>query len=214
VIRIIVGPEREVFNVHKCVLLRETKYQDKESTFFEGCFKHGFKETQQNEITLEDVMPEAFLLVVRWLYSDNIWIVNEPDQFEKQQPHILYQAYILSDRLGIESLQNTIMDGLHRLQTVQQCIVDLKDEALSGDDLPKLLEDYVFDLLVFQLEYSGEEVDIKTLEDVIEAGGERAVRLCRRIRMGPDAISPECAADCRYHLHDRTRRADCRWWGR
>ena len=210
-IRIIVGPQRELFKVHKSILLKEMPTAlGKESTFFEGCLKHDFKETRQNEITLADVMPEVFLLVVRWLYSDNMWDLGEPQPFERQQLYILFAAYILSDRLGIERLQNTIMDELHRIQQFEGYIVDLKDEALDSDDLPELLEDYLLDSLVFQLEHCFNQKEVaKIAEEVLEAGGRRAVRIFQKIRRGADATSPECGPACKYHQHDRTWPAYC-----
>jgi BTB/POZ domain len=145
-IQINVGPEREVFRVHKSILVRE-------STFFEGCLKHNFKESQQNEMTLEDVKPEVFLLVIRWLYIyipqdkedslrhiQHLWSPNWWDDRERT----LYQAYILSDRLGIERLQNHIINELRDIYRWRNSCQNLGDAALNGRDLPLQLEAYFF----------------------------------------------------------------------
>jgi BTB/POZ domain len=209
-IRIIVGAEREVFHVHKCFLDLQMVDRNKKSTFFKGCSEDDFKKAQQVEITLEDVAPEMFLLLVGWLYSDFTWTEGENHPFE-EQPHHLYRACILAGRLGMERLQNIIMDDLLNFHKTHASFMDLRDEVLGRDDLPDQLDGYVLDLMVHQFIQYGKDENVYIVEDVIEAGGHRAIWLFRRIReeernsFGHPILAPAC----KYHLHDHTMPDDC-----
>jgi hypothetical protein len=111
----------------------------------------------------------------------------------------------------MERLQNIIMDDLLNFHKTHASFLDLRDEVLGRNDLPDQLDEYVLDLMVHQFKDYGDEEDVKTVEDVIEAGGHRAIWLFRRKRE-ENSISnghPPLAPACKYHLHDHTMPDDC-----
>jgi hypothetical protein len=151
-----------------------------------------------------------FRLLVGWLHSDFTWNEGENHPFE-EQPHLLYRACILAGRLGMERLQNIIMDDLLSFHKTQTFFLDLRDEVLGRDDLPDQLDEYVLDLMVHRFKDYGDGEDVKTVEDVIEAGGHRAIWLFRRIqeRERKSFGHPILPPACKYHLHDHTTPDDC-----
>ncbi len=95
IILIIVGKQKAKFGVHKKVLVRS-------SAFFEGCFRARMKEAEENTVILPEDDPEAFEIVVDWMYGGR-----------SLQGHLydtLVISYLLADKLFMRDLQNAIID--------------------------------------------------------------------------------------------------------
>ncbi|KAK5092953.1 hypothetical protein LTR70_005183 [Exophiala xenobiotica] len=101
VITVIVGEERKRFGVHKDILCIE-------SDFFAGCLSSGMKEAESKQVELLNDRPEAFGLILNCLY-DSAFRTRAPATPTTTLDSLIH-AWMLADRLLMESGQNAMMD--------------------------------------------------------------------------------------------------------
>jgi len=117
VIKVIIGPDKTTFLVHKDFLCYYSPY-------FAGALREGaFKESETQTVELDHADVEAFGLLVTWLYTQKIPITISPlpkggkdDDDDKPSWNALVHLWILADYLQIPMLQNSAMDEVLRKQ--------------------------------------------------------------------------------------------------
>ncbi len=194
-ILVIVGNNRVEFSVHKRVLTT--------SAFFERCFRAGMKEAHENIATLPEDDPEAFEIVIGWMYGGR--------SLKGHLYNTLVLAYLLADRLFMADLQNAIIDLFRMFVAPEPHIA-----AWIWDTVP---EDCPFrELVLDRLHYSiakfpemyrtpadGSTPDkyAQQLQEILEDGGKLAIALFWRfVEYGqPDLMPPSRLPCCVYHLH-------------
>ncbi|KAF2810464.1 uncharacterized protein BDZ99DRAFT_571037 [Mytilinidion resinicola] len=68
------GPGAEPFHIHRNLIAHWSRY-------FHNAFKGGFREAEEKEITLDDVEPWLFKIVMEWLYTQRLVLENRKEAF-------------------------------------------------------------------------------------------------------------------------------------
>lgn len=111
-VRVLVGPTKSLFNVHKqfvcCV-----------SPFFDAACNSQFKEALDDEVCLPEGKPESFDIFLEWIYTRAIRISKHPpakdDNAEVLQWWIeLTNAYFLAQYLQSAAFGNAVIDFMSR----------------------------------------------------------------------------------------------------
>ncbi|PQE20772.1 BTB POZ-like protein [Rutstroemia sp. NJR-2017a BBW] len=92
-VKIIVGPTKKAFNLHKRLLCASSPY-------FDRAFNGGFMEAGTQELHFQDTTIESFYLVVQFLYTGNIVLFSELNRWEDKMTCIL-QFFISCDRFQL-----------------------------------------------------------------------------------------------------------------
>lgn len=116
IITIYVGPERRVYTAHKDLLIAR-------SPFFEKCLQSGFKEGKQNEVCAEEDVPEAFDLLVIWIYTETVTPLSD-----LARTKAALHAYMLADKYCMITFQNAIVDAMR--ERFAHCYVEIRLLAL------------------------------------------------------------------------------------
>jgi hypothetical protein len=110
----------------------------KRCPYFKRCFDGRFKEAKDKKAALNDVSPDVFDEVLRWIYSG---IVPRPQG--KKSFMSLINAYILADRLCMEELKNSIVTKLCHYSsehlTTTNGIMTLAEKGLADCKLRSFL---------------------------------------------------------------------------
>lgn len=114
------GEERKCFGVHKAILCIE-------SDFFAKCLSSGMKEAESNQVELLHDRPEAFGVILNYLY-DSAFRTRTPSPPPAVLDHLIH-AWMLADRLLMENGQNAILDVI---QAVVLKASDDKKMVLQG----------------------------------------------------------------------------------
>jgi len=64
-VTILVGPQKDTFNIPKDVLCHHSRY-------FDCCLNGAFKEARENQVILEEDSVEAFQLIIHWIFTGNL----------------------------------------------------------------------------------------------------------------------------------------------
>jgi hypothetical protein len=102
-----VGPQKQLFRVHKAILCKKV-------AFFDKMFNGGWKEASNNSATLPEDSPESIDLLIGWVYSNTIrpLTVHGSADTYSWQPVPFWE---LADKLCLPELQDRIMDAWIRL---------------------------------------------------------------------------------------------------
>lgn len=111
--RVIVGEEEKVYNLHKVYL---THY----SPYFEKALNGEFSEATSNEVVLDHTEPNVFDWFVDWLYNQDLSYVPKQNSVERSTEMI--KLWVLGDYLQVPRLQNLVVDKLFdfRAETIFQ----------------------------------------------------------------------------------------------
>lgn len=137
-----VGPKCSPFSIHTSLLTTQSPY-------FRAALTGPFVESTTKTITLDDVSPDHFQLLVSWLYTSSI-----PAPFKDGKPayYTLLHLYSLADRLCMEGLRNAVVDLIADLADRTNSVLTPSDtRILYGgirDSAP--LRDLVLDLFAFK----------------------------------------------------------------
>lgn len=108
IVDIYVGPNRRHFHLHKQILCDKVP-------FFQMMLTGGYKETQDQEASLEEDDPDAFDLFVQWLYKDRLL----PIDVSKQTPDLdcgpffdLIKLYYFAEKICLADLMDYVMSVL------------------------------------------------------------------------------------------------------
>ncbi|EPE29100.1 hypothetical protein GLAREA_00258 [Glarea lozoyensis ATCC 20868] len=97
IVTLFVGPEKTKYSIHK-TLLQDTR-------FFELAFSGPYKETQTQEIWLQDETPATMTFFAGYLYRKNI-----PTGNTQQYLNDLYDFYIFAEKIDHRNLMDATMD--------------------------------------------------------------------------------------------------------
>lgn len=137
-----VGPKHTPFSIHTSLLTTQSPY-------FRAALAGPFVESTTKSITLDDVSPDHFQLLVSWLYTSSI-----PAPFKDGKPayYTLLHLYSLADRLCVESLRNAVVDLIADLADRTNSVLTPSDTRILyegiRDSAP--LRDLVLDLFAFK----------------------------------------------------------------
>lgn len=108
-IKIVVGTDNEVFNVHEGILRAS-------SPFFDKALSGPWKEATQRKIELPEDKPETFALYAYWVYCKTLPLeitAKSVDDAIMDMEYIkLCHAYALGDKLLAPNFQNTVMNAI------------------------------------------------------------------------------------------------------
>ncbi|KAL2072711.1 hypothetical protein VTL71DRAFT_12054 [Oculimacula yallundae] len=99
-VTILVGPDEVPFRVHKNVICEASDY-------FDAAFKSGFKEADEGIIRMSEENPLVFRKLLAWLYNSKL-----PNGFGTSCQRLLYDIYIMAEKLCMEELANMTIDRI------------------------------------------------------------------------------------------------------
>ncbi|CAG8478287.1 5494_t:CDS:2, partial [Funneliformis caledonium] len=113
----IVGKEKKRIGANKYILSAA-------STHFEGMFCRGFSEAEKNEIEINDIQPDAFQVLIQWLYGQSFEdainsvlrneeaFTTEQECYETYYLNFLVHLLTVTDIYNIEQLKNIIENAI------------------------------------------------------------------------------------------------------
>lgn len=102
-VEILVGPDKQVFYVHKQLLREKVPY-------FEVCLKEDWKKDKDDAVDLREVDPAGFGFIVTWLYTERLpERIQGPGKgtFDWDMMDVVYKV---ADGLMITQLQNDLVN--------------------------------------------------------------------------------------------------------
>ncbi|KAF1928819.1 uncharacterized protein M421DRAFT_4659 [Didymella exigua CBS 183.55] len=139
---ILVGPKLTPFSIHTSLLTSQSPY-------FRAALTGPFVESKSKTITLDDVNPDHFSLLVAWLYTSAV-----PAPFKDGKPayYTLLHLYSLADRLCMEGLRNAVVDLIADLADQTNSVLTPSDTRILYDGIRDSapLRDLVLDLFAFK----------------------------------------------------------------
>jgi hypothetical protein len=100
-----VGHHKERFHVHKAILCEKVPY-------FQHMFNGNFEDAKPNVAHFPEDDPEAFDLILRWIYWNNIELIPSVSSFLPKSPFWKsITFYILAEKLCLPKLQDHIMSN-------------------------------------------------------------------------------------------------------
>ncbi|KAN0122059.1 hypothetical protein V8E51_000385 [Hyaloscypha variabilis] len=105
VVQIFVGPEKQLFQVHKTLLCSA-------SEFFKKAFNGDFVEAFINQMDLPEDKPEIFAMFVAWLYGNGKLVFDLENCGAFSGVDELIQLYVFANGKCCDALKNSTMDML------------------------------------------------------------------------------------------------------
>ncbi len=108
IVHILVGPEKEIFKVHRQILCNTSSY-------FDAALNGNFKEAKQGRVEMLEDDVNTFKNFQYWLYSREIHVEEGNEIYESnnnKQWDMLIDLFIFGEARGIPGLQNAAIDGL------------------------------------------------------------------------------------------------------
>ncbi|EUC49740.1 hypothetical protein COCMIDRAFT_83900 [Bipolaris oryzae ATCC 44560] len=173
---ILVGPKHTPFHLHTHLLTQHSSY-------FRAALRGPFIESTTNTMTLSDISPSDFSLLVTHLYTARM-----PRPFKDGKPayYALLHAYALADRLNLEAARNAAIDAISDLADSTNSVPTPEDTWFVYDEMREsaLVRKLVVDLFVFKktdrlVEGHPDEWHPRFLRDLVvglKRPGEQAVR--------------------------------------
>ena len=174
-IKVLVGPDEQPFDVHKCVL--DT------IPFFRACLNNGFQKGDTRSVKLPKDDVDAFSEVLRWAYetanlisltrgrnklSSDFTITTlftadceSPAWFSQlsaveQRVGLLLSTYTFARKLGIEYLPNAIIDELNSYKSLNMTSTTAELVYLFDTEFTEeLLYDFLFSSLTYGIRALG-----------------------------------------------------------
>jgi hypothetical protein len=123
----LIGPSnnQSKFFVHK-------EFACYHSPVLSAAFNSTFLEGQTQTYALEDTTEGAFRLLVQWLYSQKLTLLQLEDQHQFQEGKTkaeegedknLAELWVLADKLAIPKLQNAAIDSMEQIRLVGRMVV-------------------------------------------------------------------------------------------
>ncbi|CAN9306628.1 unnamed protein product [Alternaria sp. RS040] len=136
VVAIAIGPNKEVFRLYKDMLCSESEY-------FRTAYNGRWKEADEG-VTLEDVEVEVFKIFVRWLYTQQIPVLQDYDKDDKEDRYLglekfgfmLLKACVFADRFLFVDFERIIHNLLVDLILDCECAM-YKHIIFAYENLPK-----------------------------------------------------------------------------
>ncbi|KAI9881218.1 MAG: hypothetical protein M1830_007196 [Pleopsidium flavum] len=199
-VNVSIGRERKLYPLHSKLLCHYAE-------FFRSKFQTTEPTPSLSEVVLPDIKVEIFDSVVNWLYRGTL-------EHIPAGIHGLYLIYFLTEKLGIPTLGNVVMDairkfyrdkpipnypGIGRIQQVYQ-------ETAAGSPLRRFVVEAAYWKLMKDGSAVGDyirgpDINGDFVRELIKAIQEKA-------RDGADGVDPRCCAVCIFHVHE-----DGKWCG-
>lgn len=191
---IYVGPKNEHFHVHKAVLCTKIPY-------FEKMFNGGFSEASKNSATFPGDEPQAFDLLLGWVYRDS---VERPLKIMCEASSNIFSFFRLAEKLCLEPLQDHIIDFLRKLHRSNNAL-PTHDQIERGYSMAAANSNprkYLGRCFAFVLMEKDSIWTIKELSWVIVKDGDLAQDVLTWLRENSGQIvDPSRGADCDFHCH-------------
>jgi hypothetical protein len=134
------------------------------SGYFRSALKGEFAESQIRRVELRDEKPEAFALVVEWLYTHKIEL-NDAQRWnmymEEPSFNTLLKTWVLADYLQLPKLQNIIMKVMDDRVTFHK-EVPIADVSRAYQGFDTKLNKWILDICVWVILHKNETVDYFT----------------------------------------------------
>ena len=207
---ILVGPERELFRLHKQLLCRICEYFNKALT-------GNFKEAQENSLALPEENSNAFALFVNWVYRSTVPVKNTSGAEDNVA---LYNLYIFAEKICLPGLANKAMNAIrelhNRLPVDALWHSDLVVNVYNNTEKGSALRRYCVHKMVFDFSMEFEDLTGGVL--VNEEGLKHLFTICNDQDLHSDffkhlqrfsVIRPPCDPSelekfdsCYFHEHD------------
>jgi hypothetical protein len=205
VVKIIVGAQEMVFNVHKVLLCAESEY-------FAKCFQGNFAEATTGETKLPETDPKTFTNFVKWLYTGDM----APFARGADVMGDMVDAYILGDRLVCPNFQNRAIDLFQVAARVKPCDHSTIIRAVTNAPTESKLLLY----LAKQITY---EVSVQVYTTLVGSAEWRemisiSVDFTNEVMLEMEAwarnkdtvrVDPSIEEGCRWHVHPDGKDRKC-----
>ena len=201
VVRVIVGPDRVEFDVHKGLLCDC-------SPFFERAFNGNFIEAENTCVELGEQEPEVFAIFQNWLYTRRI-VTDQEGQDSECTIMQLVKLYALADQYRITALVNATMDIFIEQLYEQKifpnyAVEEVYQNTRSDDHLRRLLVDIACCMApIHQLEFYSRSV--LPQDFLIELNIATTTRFRHELLKHVPKIEPSLRTirqqKCKYHDH-------------
>jgi hypothetical protein len=179
--------------------------------FFEKCLDAVMQETRDNAVSLPEDDPQAFQIIVEWMYSDRLG-----SQIYDSTADTLILAYVLADKLCMPAFENQLIDYMRLSRSFR---VIAYAGAVHWSSLPEKSpsRQFILDLLHYLLaermcmaienledaDFSEDEIALKveTNPDLATALLLKAVEHGLRNGVGLP-MAPWRLDGCKYHIHE------------
>ena len=145
IVTILVGPERQAFQVHKEILCQA-------SPFFAAAFDsdYNFSEASSRSVDFPDVRAMDFEFFVQWLYRHDL--AHEELDVPKAAYFRLIRLYILADILRIEALRNDVVDMMIKMSEKWNSVPTPDDTILLHEQVREKtpMRKLVVDLFIYK----------------------------------------------------------------
>ncbi|KAM3068033.1 hypothetical protein ACMFMG_011081 [Clarireedia jacksonii] len=200
-----VGPEKRHFRVHKTILCEKIPYFDK-------MFNGGFIEAKELEASFPDDLPQAFDIVVEWVYVGKLRHLSS-----KATPNFsswnAFDVYMLADKLCLDVLKDAVID-LYREWLPKQSAPDYLPRTVecykkipAGAPFRRFICDDLHYIIVQERDSKHISVDfVKCTQSLMTGNEDFFFDLLKRFMMRPDSWrleDPRTRPSCEYHHHEK-----------
>ena len=202
------GTTQETFAGHKNLL-------EKHSQFFASALNSNWKEGNDNHVTLEDDLAEAFDTFLKFLYSGKIFSIKDGDStrhpgetysHDKEWERLAY-CWMLGEKLLSSSFKDAITDTIickmqdTKMQDTRSWPLDLHGTVYQGSAGDRGLRRLLVDVAVW--EWSDSNIyDVVKKNNAPQFVGDLAIALSKFRKAGLHGDAPFSKKDtCLYHDH-------------
>jgi hypothetical protein len=177
------GPNKQKFSVHKELLGRK-------SPALKAAFDGRFKEGHTNEMELPEDDPEAFSLLVSWLYTNRIPRQRANPEDTTAATALYFRLFVLADKHLIPDLEESCYVAIKSLLgTMIMPDLMFLEELFATEMASPRLKFYIANVCAHFMLQAKETVN-KSFEEFLESHSKFAAYLCRvvawRMRLGPE----------------------------
>ncbi|KAH8658664.1 hypothetical protein BGZ60DRAFT_123844 [Tricladium varicosporioides] len=140
---LVVGPEKVRMPCSKVLL-------GYFSGFFKGAFYGGFPQALQNEIELPKEEPAAMTILIKWLYTGQLFIGDKPCLGHSSALLSLEELWVMADRLLIPKLSNHAMWEICNWCQIQCLEAETAEYVYNNTAQGSKLRRFVADLIVVE----------------------------------------------------------------
>jgi speckle-type POZ protein len=117
------------FQAHKCILASSSKV-------FEAMFKHPTKEKMTNQVVIEDIQPEVFHELLRFIYTGRLTSTT--------METMAARLFAAADKYLLDQLKSECESHLRRQMSADNCLelLLLNDQIHPADDLKQTAVDF------------------------------------------------------------------------
>lgn len=193
-VNVSIGQERKLYPLHSKLLCHH-------SEFFRSKDQTTEPALSLSEAVLPEIKVEIFDVVVNWLYRGTLDHI--PDGI-----HGLYLVYYLTEKLGIHTLGNLVMDAIRKCYRDNPTpnypgigrIHQVYRETAAGSPLRRFAVEAAYWKLMKDgtdvIHYiKGPDINGDFVREFIQAIQEKA-------RDEADGVDPRCCAICIFHVHE------------